>query len=193
MRRRFVSRIFRPVRDARPEVTLLKSNHPIVITGFMGCGKTKVARELARELDVAMVDLDDVITKRVGRSPAQLIVADGERAFRVLETDSLRHVLEIGAARVIALGGGAWIQKANRQLINEYSCLSVWLDVPFEMCWTRIAASQEDRPLGRTREQALALYEQRRPIYELANIHIAVREESVEDFISRLLHLLEHE
>ena len=153
----------------------------------MGCGKTKVARELARELNVMMVDLDDVVTKRVGRSPAQLIVENGERAFRVIETDSLRHVLELGDARVIALGGGAWIQEKNRRLIDAFSCLSVWLDASFEMCWARIAASQEDRPLGRTREQALALYEQRRPVYELADVHIAVREENLQDLVSRIL------
>lgn len=153
----------------------------------MGCGKTKVARELAGKLNVTMVDLDDMITKRVGRSPAQLIVEDSERAFRIIETDTLRHVLEIKAARVIALGGGAWIQKTNRHVIDEYGCLSVWLDAPFEMCWTRIAASQEDRPLGRTREQALALYERRRPVYELANVHIEVGEEDLQDLVSRIM------
>jgi len=94
---------------------------------------------------------------------------------------------------VIALGGGAWIQETNRQLVSEYGCVNVWLDAPFEMCWTRIAASQEDRPLGRTREQASALYEQRRPVYELANVHVGVGEESIEDLVSRLLHLLKHE
>jgi shikimate kinase len=190
MRRHFVSRVLRPVRHARREVKPLKHNRPIVITGFMGCGKTKVARELARELNAAMVDLDDQITKRVGRSPAQLIVENGERAFRIIETDTLRHVLEIGDARVIALGGGAWIQKTNRQLLGEFSCLTVWLDAPFEMCWTRIAASQEDRPLGRTRKQALAFYEQRRPVYELANVHIPVREENLQDLVSRIVVLL---
>ncbi len=156
----------------------------------MGSGKTKVARELARELNTVMVDLDDVITKRVGRSPAQLIVKDGERAFRIIETDALRHVLEIGAARVIALGGGAWIKKTNRRLIDEYSGLSVWLDAPFEMCWTRIAASQEDRPLGRTRKQAAALFERRRPVYELANVHVPVREEDVADLVPRIIAML---
>ena len=156
----------------------------------MGCGKTKVARELAGKLNAVMVDLDDVITKRVGRSPAQLIVEDGEAAFRVIETDTLRHVLEISEARVIALGGGAWIQETNRHLIDEYSCLSVWLDAPFEMCWTRIAVSQEDRPLGRTREQALALYDQRRPVYELANVHLPIREERLADLVSRIMAML---
>ena len=171
----------------------LKHDGPIVITGFMGCGKTKVARELARKINAVMVDLDDVITQRVGRSPAQLIVEDGEAAFRAVETETLREVLQNNVAKVIALGGGAWIQETNRQLINQYSRLSVWLDAPFEMCWTRIAASQEDRPLGRTREQALALYEQRRPVYELANVHIAIGEENAEDLVSRLLHLFKHE
>ena len=171
----------------------LKHDGPIVITGFMGCGKTKVAREVAHKINTVMVDLDDVITKRVGRSPAQLIVEDGEAAFRAIETETLRELLQNNSAKVIALGGGAWIQETNRQLITQYSCLSVWLDAPFEMCWTRIAASQEDRPLGRTREQALALYEQRRPVYELANVRIAVGEENVENLVSRLVHLFKHE
>jgi shikimate kinase len=159
---------------------------PIVITGFMGCGKTRVARELARRLNLVMVDLDDHITKRVGRSPAQLIDEEGEPKFRAIEYANLRNVLEIGEARVIALGGGAWIQEVNRRLIDQYECVSVWLDAPFEMCWTRISNSQEDRPLGRTREQALALYEQRRPVYELANFRIEISEENFEDLITRV-------
>jgi Shikimate kinase len=153
----------------------------------MGCGKTRVARELARRLNLVMVDLDDQITKRVGRTPAQLIVEEGEAKFRAIEYANLRNVLQIGEARVIALGGGAWIQEVNRRVLEEYDCVSVWLDAPFELCWTRISASQEDRPLGRTRDQAKALYEQRRPVYELANIHIAIREENFEDLIARVI------
>ena len=152
----------------------------------MGCGKTRVARELARRLGVDMIDLDDQITKRVGRTPAQLIVEDGEPAFRAIEFDTLRDVLQTGDAKVIALGGGAWIQEANRLLLDQYRCLSIWLDAPFEMCWTRISASQEVRPLGRTREHALALFEERRPVYELANVHVPIREEDFENLVSRI-------
>ena len=153
----------------------------------MGCGKTRVARELARQLNLVMVDLDDQITKRVGRTPAQLIDEEGEPKFRAIEYANLRHVLEIGEAGVIALGGGAWIQEQNRRVLEEYESVSVWLDAPFELCWTRISASKEDRPLGRTRDQALALYEQRRPVYELANIHIAIHEENFEDLVARVV------
>ena len=146
----------------------------IIITGFMGSGKTRLARELARRLNLEMIDLDDRVTEREGRSPAQLIVDEGEEAFRLIESAVLHELLETNGAGVIALGGGAWIVDANRQLIDEYDCLTVWLDVPFEVCWARIETSDDDRPLGRTREQAQTLYDRRRPVYQLAKIHVEV-------------------
>jgi len=156
----------------------------IVITGFMGSGKTRIARELARRLSLPMVDLDERITEREGRSPAQLINDEGEEAFRVIESSALRELLEEDSARVIALGGGAWIQEVNRNLIDQHGCVSVWLDVPFEVCWARIETSGEDRPLGRTKEQAQTLYEQRAPIYRLAKVRVG--NESLEELINEL-------
>jgi len=165
----------------------VKMAQTVVITGFMGCGKSKIARALARSLDLTMVDLDDSITARTGRTPAQLINEDGERAFRRIESDALREVLRSGAAGVIALGGGAWIEAENRELINQYRCASVWLDVPFEVCWSRIESGGEDRPLGKTRSEAEALFQRRRPVYQLANFHITVQDyEDLDDLISRL-------
>ena len=159
----------------------------IVITGFMGCGKSQVARELARRLNVPMIDLDDRITAREGRTPAQLITEDGESVFRAIETNALLQVLQTSAAGVIALGGGAWIEDANRDLIDWYACLSVWLDTPFEVCWQRISASAEERPLGKTMEEAEARYNLRRPVYALARIHIPVYGlESVDQLVSRV-------
>jgi shikimate kinase len=144
----------------------------IVITGFMGSGKTRIARKLARHLNLEMVDLDERITEQYGRSPAQVIVEDGEEAFRSIESKVLSELLATGTAGVIALGGGAWIREENRALVDRYKCESIWLDVPFEVCWARIEASGDDRPLGKTRDQALALYERRRPVYALAKLHI---------------------
>jgi len=159
----------------------------IVITGFMGSGKTRLARELARRLNLEMIDLDDRVTEREGRSPAQLIVDEGEEAFRLIESDVLRELLETDGTHVIALGGGAWIVDTNRQLIDEYGCLTVWLDVPFEVCWSRIETSGEDRPLGRTRDQAKALYDLRRPIYQLAQIRIPITgQENLEALVGYL-------
>ena len=167
----------------------MKRPGPIVITGFMGCGKSKVARELAVRRNVVMVDLDEWITARVGRSPAQLITEDSEAAFREIESNALRDVLEAGEAGVIALGGGAWIEKVNRDLIDEYGCTSIWLDTPFAICWERITASEEDRPLGRTREEAEARYDRRKSIYSLAQLHIPVTaEQTLNDLILIINH-----
>ena len=157
----------------------------IVITGFMGSGKTRIARELARRLNLTMLDLDERITEKEGRSPAQLIDNLGEAVFRMMESDALREVFETDVAEVIALGGGAWIQETNRELVRQYGCLSVWLDVPFAMCWSRIETSVEDRPLARTRNQALTLYKRRRPIYQLAEMHIRP-DENIEDLLQKV-------
>jgi shikimate kinase len=159
---------------------------PIVITGFMGCGKTEVARRLALRLGVPMIDLDQVIAERQGRTAAQLIVEEGEPAFRLIETDMLREALGEGIL-IVSLGGGAWITEANRELISRCDGLSVWLDAPFELCWQRIEASPEDRPLGRSKEQAEELYRQRHPIYQLATIRVpVVAHEPLENLLDRV-------
>lgn len=159
----------------------------IVILGFMGCGKTTVADALARQLDCEVIDLDSFITGREGRSPAEIIEQDGESVFREIETRALQEVLEKNAARVIALGGGAWTVRANRALVAKRICLSVWLDVPFELCWERIAASGTMRPLARDQESARALYDSRRPIYALAQIKIDSREATgLDEIVSEL-------
>ena len=146
----------------------------IAIVGFMACGKTEVARVVAERLKVAMVDLDEVITSNHGRSPAELIREEGESSFRQIETVNLQRVLDRDSTSVIALGGGAWIQPANRELLAAKGAKVVWLDTPFELCWKRIEGSSEERPLGTTRKHASELYKQRYPIYQLASIKISV-------------------
>src|SRR5260370_2099265 len=114
----------------------------IVIVGFMGCGKTTVARELAQRLGRDMIDLDSFVTEREGRSPAEIIEADGEPAFREMETRALRDALKMDNARVIALGGGAWTIEANRALPSQHYCLTLSLHPPFEFCWERITSTR---------------------------------------------------
>ena len=166
---------------------------PIVIIGFMGCGKTAVAHALARKLNLPMVDLDRTIAQQHKRTAAQLIREDGEPAFRAIETKALHQLLERGKQGVISLGGGAWITEVNRKLIDQYRCVSVWLDTPFDLCWQRITASEEDRPLGRTRDQAEQLYHTRQPVYQQATIRISIQpHESLDTIVARLEAALEN-
>jgi shikimate kinase len=150
----------------------------VVLTGFMAAGKTTVAAQLARHLDCRMADLDSLIEEREQRSIASFIKEEGEERFRWSETFTLRLVLERKVDCVIALGGGAWMLEQNRALIREHHGLTVWLDAPFELCWKRIAQEKELRPLALDRQNAHRLYRQRLPLYELAELHIHVTEES---------------
>jgi len=140
----------------------------------MACGKTTVADEVARQLNCRFVDLDSFITERERRSPAEIITQEGEDAFRELETLALRDLLQEPAAQVIALGGGTWTTPANRTLIALYDCLTVWLDVPFDVCWERITSGNVTRPLAADRPTAQHRFEARRADYALAEKQIAV-------------------
>lgn len=148
----------------------------VVITGFMGAGKTTVGRALARILGETFVDLDDAVREFEGRGPRELIDAEGEESFRESETRALRRVLEEGSARVVATGGGAWTLARNRSLVAEHGCLSVWLDAPFELCLRRIEeqGGRDSRPFARDTERAAALYEQRLKAYRQADLRVAV-------------------
>ena len=150
----------------------MPSDKPIAIVGFMGCGKTAVAQMVAADLERPMADLDDLVIERHGRTPAEIISIDGESAFRSIETNLLGQLLKSGFVGVLSLGGGAWIESATRKLLAENAALTIWLDTPFDVCWQRIEAAEEIRPLAPTREQAKLLFDQRCQIYSLAKIHL---------------------
>ncbi len=152
----------------------------IVIVGFMGSGKTTIARELARLLECRSIDLDELISEREHRSPGVIIEQSGEEEFRRIETETLRQVLEEQSGdhttRIISLGGGAWTIETNRDLIGQHKGLTVWLNAPFELCWQRIKADFETRPLAQTEAMAAKLFGERAPIYEMAELEIVISE-----------------
>jgi len=162
----------------------MNSSRHIIITGFMGSGKTTIGRGLARFLGCEMLDLDHVIAEREGRTAREIIEQDGEESFREVETRIMREVLENSPTGVIALGGGAWTLERNRNLISKHGCLTVWLDAPFELCWKRILISGSSRPLARDEGQARMLYAERRPQYALAKFPVRVVADKSTDEIS---------
>ena len=148
----------------------------IAITGFMAAGKTTIGRALATKLDCEFVDLDESITAQQKRSISAMIKTDGEDRFRQLETTALADTLQASDDLVLALGGGTWARPENRRLLSEHNARVVWLDAPFELCWQRIPVGDNGRPLAPSREVAEKLYVARRPIYELADLRLAVLE-----------------
>lgn len=157
----------------------------VLLTGFMGAGKTTVARALARVLGERSVDLDDLVAAREGRTARQLIDEDGEQIFRDAETRALEGALSEDGARVIATGGGAFTFGRNRALAGAHGCLTVWLDAPFELCWRRAQTEDDSRPFARDESKARELYERRRGSYALAELRLRVEPDSTPEQLAR--------
>lgn len=147
----------------------------VVLTGFMGVGKSTVARFLASLLDSTRLDLDTFIEQNEKKTIAEIIKSAGEKRFREIETENLRRVLSEKESRVIALGGGAWTIRENRQLIKDYNLTTVWLESSFDHCWRNIRMSKRERPLAVNREQTQRLFDDRARFYCLADWHFIIR------------------
>jgi shikimate kinase len=146
----------------------------IVLTGFMGVGKSTVAKCLAYLLDCEKLDLDKVIEAAENRSIPEIIRTEGEARFRAIETENLRKILAETDVRIIALGGGAWTIAENRALIKQYGCTTVWLESTFEHCWRNITSSKNERPLAKNRALAEKLFAERERLYCLADWHFII-------------------
>jgi shikimate kinase len=146
----------------------------VALVGFMGAGKTTVGRALAARLGWRFDDLDDLIEAREGRSVEQIFRLQGEPAFRDLERRVVRETLTTtgSAPRVLALGGGAFLEEQVRETLREAEIPAVFLDASVEELFSRSEESEVVRPLRRDIEQFRRLYAERRPAYMEAGLRI---------------------
>lgn len=177
------------VRSKRaPAVASVKA---VFLVGFMGAGKSSVGRALAQRLNWVFEDLDDRIQSREGRTVAEIFRDSGESEFRRAEHAALQQVLEElrgGVARIVALGGGAFVQEENAALLNTSGVPTVFLDAPVEELWqrccTQASQSGTERPLLRSLEEFRKLYETRRKGYARASWQIPTGSRTVEAIVA---------
>jgi shikimate kinase len=162
----------------------------IVLTGFMGSGKSTAGPLLAARLGWRFVDADEVIETEAGARIAEIFVREGEAAFRRRECEVIaRLAAEDGL--VLALGGGAIEAAETRELLlSEPGTLLVHLHVELKTTLARCAETRGSRPVLADEANLAARYERRMPLYRMAHLSIATDaltpEEVVEEAIRAL-------
>jgi len=152
----------------------------IVLTGFMGAGKTTVGSLLGRRLGWKFVDSDRVIESRAGSAIADIFALRGEAAFRDLEASAVRDCLEERQI-VLALGGGALETASTQELLSTLpECLVVFLEAPLETMIARCCAEPgaSVRPVLADRQRLAGRWESRLPLYRRA--HLTVQTQGIE-------------
>ena len=146
----------------------------IVLTGFMGSGKTTVGPLVARRLGWSFVDVDDVIAAEVGCTIPELFRREGEAAFRERERATIAR-LAGGDALVMALGGGAIEDGETRTLLlTGPDTLMVHLEVELATTLARCGGTEHLRPILADHANLAGRYARRLPLYRTAHVSIAV-------------------
>lgn len=169
----------------------LKRSPGVYLVGFMASGKSTVGRHLAHRLGWNFFDTDHEIESAEKTTIAELFDARGEAEFRRIEREILRqHVrwIERGRPAVLALGGGAFAQDANRALLADNG-VTVWLDCPFDVVQRRVAAQRggELRPLARDPKKFQALWTERQAVYALADVRVPIDCDDPESAVAAIL------
>jgi shikimate kinase len=168
----------------------LKRTPGLYLVGFMGSGKSTVGRSLADELGWCFFDIDQDIEREQRRTIAQIFAQEGEAVFREMESEALRkrvmHI-EAGNPCVVALGGGAFVQQRNWEII-ENNGVTVWLDCPLEVIHKRLG-DLSTRPLACDPAVMAKLFEARRPLYARADYHVAADCQDPAEVTRKILNL----
>lgn len=160
----------------------------IVLTGFMGSGKSTVGPLVAAHLGWRFIDVDDVIEAETGAAIADIFARHGEGAFRDREHATIAR-LASGDSLVLALGGGAIERQDTRELLsNTAGTLLVHLEVQLDTTLARCGGTEGTRPVLADRANLAARYERRLPLYRMAHFSVqadALTPQQVADAVLR--------
>ncbi len=149
----------------------------IFLIGFMGCGKTTLAKKLASRLSYQLLDLDLEIEKRAGMPIGAYFAAHGENAFRLLESETLK-TMDYMADAVIATGGGAPCHFDNMEWMNQQG-LTIYMEMAPAALARRLEKGKAKRPLLKDLDQAGILHfieqklQERKPWYHQAQLIVS--------------------
>ena len=161
----------------------------VYLIGFMGCGKSTIAKNLAEVLNRPCLDLDQWIERQLGRTIPELFHEEGEVYFRDVETYYLQETANL-IHTVVSTGGGAVGREINRQFLKKQT--TIYLEWPFEVLYKRIAGDT-NRPLSKSYDQLLQLYEARRAFYEESAVYtIKCQDEAPYVIVRKVLKLLQN-
>ena len=166
-------------------------DRPIVLVGLMGAGKSTVGRRLARRLGLPFIDTDSAIADAAGYSAAEIFERYGEADFRDGERRLVARLVD-GEVRVIATGGGVFVDPRTRKLLNERS-ITVWLDAPVDILTER-TARRNTRPLlrnGDPKETLEKLSVERGPSYAEAHIRVTSGQGAHGDVVESIVAAIE--
>jgi shikimate kinase len=165
-------------------------DRPVVLVGLMGVGKSTVGRRLARRLGLPFVDSDAEIEDAAGRPAAEVFERYGESDFRDGERRLVARLME-GDLRVIATGGGAYVDPRTRKLLNERA-ITVWLDAPVDILAERTSRRDTRAQLRNADPKAVLerLSVERRPSYEEAHIHVRSGDGAHRDVVEAIVQAL---
>lgn len=169
----------------------------IVLIGYRGSGKSTVGQKLANRLWQDLVDTDQLVVKKAGKSIKEIFEQDGEARFRELESEVVREVAKLQDV-VISLGGGAILKEENRAALKESGHKIIYLKCEPEELYRRIQADEATslmRPSltgsGGSLEEVEQVLAQREPIYRsVMTAELDVTNLSVEDAVVYIVRLL---
>lgn len=161
----------------------------IILIGFMGCGKTSVGKRLAQALSWEFLDTDELVEAKEERSISDIFATDGETAFRQMETECLRSLLnKKGEGFVLSVGGGLPVREENRKLLSQLGVV-FFLRVTPEVVYKRLR-NDKSRPLlqgNNPRGRIVDLMNARKGFYEAAATHvIEVDDKNFTDIIEEI-------
>jgi shikimate kinase len=172
-------------------VRSIRLDRPVVLIGMMGVGKSSVGKMLASQLRLNFIDTDDEIETAAGMTISEIFERFGEDYFRDGERRVIARLID-GGPKIIATGGGAFVNEQTRELIKA-RCHSVWIDADIDILVARVSR-RSHRPLlvGKDPKTVLSdLLEKRGDIYAMADFRVSSDAGPHNQTVAKIMKVLE--